>query len=187
MQFNHDNMVGTLLAVDLVNLASREAGSIEEALRDHGIRRPAVAGSACNALSSWIEELREAFAATGAPERCNAVNRLLELGTSRAYLTMHDGFRPHLHFASDEDDVVSRVKAVTAGSLAVFTVESGGDRLGICQRMGCARAFVDMGRNSRRRYCTARCGNYDAMQRHRGRTSDGHGAWRGANATETPA
>lgn len=32
---------------------------------------------------------------------------------------------------------------------------------------GCRSVFVDTSRNGRRRYCSARCGNYDAVARHR--------------------
>lgn len=95
------------------------------------------------------------------------INELLEAGTSRAYLTTHDKLKPHLHFASDDDDVLARVKAVTAGGLAIFTVEAGGGRLGACGRQGCPKVFIDTSRNGRRAYCSAKCGNYVAVRRHR--------------------
>ncbi|WP_327493897.1 CGNR zinc finger domain-containing protein [Dietzia psychralcaliphila] len=63
--------------------------------------------------------------------------------------------------------MVERVRAITAGGLAIFAVESEGGRLGACLRSGCPEVFVDTSRNGGRRYCTARCGNHDAVQRHR--------------------
>ncbi|MDD7833841.1 CGNR zinc finger domain-containing protein [Paenarthrobacter sp. AB444] len=39
-------------------------------------------------------------------------------------------------------------------------------------RQSCEVAFVDTSRNGRRSYCSARCGNYDAVRRHRRHTLD---------------
>lgn len=169
MQFNHDNMTGPLLAVDLVNLAA-EGWSVEAAqkiLREHQIRRSALNSSTSGLLRDWAVRLRSAFEAADIENRCRAINGLLETGTARAYLTTHDQLRPHLHFAADDDDVLARVKAATAGGLAIFAVESDGGRLGTCARRGCGTAFVDTSRNGLRSYCSARCGNNDAVQRHR--------------------
>lgn len=169
MQFNHDNMTGPQLAADLVTLAGRgwTADAAGDALRAHNIRRRELSAIASRALEEWAAALLTAFAAADVASRCDAINRLLEAGTSRAYLTTHDDLRPHLHFAGDHDDVVARVKAVTAGGLALFVVEAEGARLGLCQRAGCPVAFVDTSRNGRRAYCSATCGNYVAVRRHR--------------------
>ncbi|MFI2352601.1 CGNR zinc finger domain-containing protein [Streptomyces sp. NPDC019443] len=75
------------------------------------------------------------------------------------------------HFVPDSADVLSRVKAVTAGGLAFVLCWEGGARLGRCMRSECSRAYVDTSRNGRRRYCTARCGNTEAVMRHRSRRS----------------
>ena len=170
MQFNHDNMTGTDLSVALVNLDggggwSRDAA--QRVLLDHQVRRADLTGHAAGKLRTWTRALRRVFEAGTTDERCGAVNDLLAAGAGRPYLTTHDGLRPHLHFAPESDDVVGRVKAVTAGSLAFFTVEAEGTRLGVCARAGCGTVFVDTSRNGRRAYCTARCGNYDAVARHR--------------------
>lgn len=164
-------MTGPLLAADLVNLAGRGQWTAEEAraiLDRHEIRRSALSSASSEQLRRWSSRLRSAFEPADVDARCGAINELLKAGTSRAYLTTHDQLRPHLHFfASDDDDVVARVQAVTAGGLAIFAVESDGGRLGICVRPGCGTAFVDTSRNGRRAYCSARCGNNDAVQRHR--------------------
>lgn len=170
MQFNHDNMTGTALSVALVNLDgvgdwSRDAAL--EVLLDHHVRRADLTDGAAHELRTWTRALRRVFEAGSPDQRCDAVNALLAAGAGRPYLTTHDGLRPHLHFAPDGDDVVGRVKAVTAGSLSFFTVEAEGARLGVCARTGCGTVFVDTSRNGRRAYCTARCGNYDAVTRHR--------------------
>ncbi|WP_256987277.1 CGNR zinc finger domain-containing protein [Rhodococcoides fascians] len=58
---------------------------------------------------------------------------------------------------------------MTAGGLALFTVEAGGLRLGECSAHRCNLVFVDTSRNGRRAYCSTRCANGDAVARHRRR------------------
>lgn len=169
MQFNHDNMTGPLLAVDLVNFAGGTwtVDGAQEILRKHQIRRASLTSSTSESLQDWAGRLRAAFEAIDVGTRCRVINGLLDAGAMRAYLSTHDQLRPHLHFAPDDDDVLARVEAVTAGGLAIFAVESDGARLGICARNSCGIAFVDTSRNGLRSYCSARCGNNDAVQRHR--------------------
>ncbi|AXE90508.1 CGNR zinc finger domain-containing protein [Streptomyces sp. Go-475] len=163
-------MVGVRLAVALVNLESSGAWApeaLEQALRDHEIRDPLVTGSTCEGIRAWTRRLRPVFEASSETERCASVNTLLADGARSVYLTTHDGLRPHLHFTPDGQDLHSRVKAVTAGGLAIFTLEAEGGRLGVCALDSCRTAFVDTSRNGRRAYCSARCANTDAVRRHR--------------------
>ncbi|MFF8430731.1 CGNR zinc finger domain-containing protein [Streptomyces sp. NPDC016566] len=165
-------MVGVRLAVVLVNLESDGSWlpeTLEEALRDHQIRRPHVTGSASEQIRAWAKRMRPVFEASSRAERCRTVNALLADGAGSVYLTTHDDLRPHLHFAPDGRDVQSRVKAVTAGGLAIFTMEAEGERLGVCALSSCRTAFADTSRNGRRAYCCARCANTDAVRRHRRR------------------
>jgi len=165
-------MTGVLLAADLVNLQGGQAWSIaevESALRDHSIRGVVVDKATSVALRRWSARLRMVFAADDEQGRCQAINALLVDGTASVYLTTHDGLRPHLHFTPEDDDLLGRVMAVTAGGLAIFTVDADGRRLGTCALPGCALVFADTSRSGRRTYCTARCGNTDAVQRHRAR------------------
>lgn len=162
-------MTGPMLAADLVNLAHTRWSSVAAAgiLAEHEIRRSELEEEASDALCAWTAELRRVFDAADVGERCTAINEILDAGTSRVYVTLHDELRPHLHFVTDDEDVVARVRAVTAGGLAIFIVESEGARLGVCGRESCGMVFVDTSRNGRRAYCSARCGNYVAVTRHR--------------------
>ncbi len=168
MQFNHDNMIGVELAVALVNGGSWTREHLREVLLDHRVRVDEVAPDDVDDLQAWAQRLRRAFEAPSPEVRCDVINVLLADGAGPAYLTMHDGLRPHLHFASDNDQLVSRVKALTASGLAIFTVGASGARLGVCARTGCTTVFCDTSRNGTRAYCTARCGNHEAVRRHRG-------------------
>ncbi|MEY2231125.1 CGNR zinc finger domain-containing protein [Streptomyces sp. BF23-19] len=170
MKFEHDNMVGVHLAVSLVNLESSGSWgpeALERALQEHAIRRSRVTGSAGEKIRVWSRRLRPVFEAASQDERCEMINALLADGAGSVYLTTHDDLRPHLHFAPDGQDVQSRVKAVTAGALAIFTMEAEGERLGVCSLDSCRTAFVDTSRSGRRAYCCARCANTDAVRRHR--------------------
>jgi predicted RNA-binding Zn ribbon-like protein len=167
MRFAHANMTGVLLAADLVNGSTSSDGELEELLRDHDIRKPMIDQGQAGELRAWALQVRGVFAAPDARARVATVNALLAQGAGGVYLTMHDGLPPHLHFTPEHDDVVARVRAVTSGGLAVFAVESEGERLGVCARVGCGLVFVDTSRNGRRAYCSARCGNTVAVARHR--------------------
>jgi hypothetical protein len=86
---------------------------LEQALRDHEIRRPLVTGSTSEGIRRWTRRLRPVFEATSETERCESINTLLADSARSVYLTPHDGLRPHLHFTPDGQDLHSRVKTVT--------------------------------------------------------------------------
>ncbi|WP_078631905.1 CGNR zinc finger domain-containing protein [Streptomyces resistomycificus] len=171
MQQNHYGRLGAVLSADLINLPELSAASIQALLEAHEIRRPEVEDADVEGFGRWRDHLAWVFDARDSAERCSAVNDLLVEATIRPWVTTHDGLQPHLHFVPDSADVLSRVKAVTAGGLAFVLCWEGGERLGRCMRSACSRAYVDTSRNGRRRYCTARCGNTEAVMRHRSRHS----------------
>jgi hypothetical protein len=47
------------------------------------------------------------------------VNGLPGEAVARPYISTHDGHAPHLHYADENADVVTRVKAVTAAGIAI--------------------------------------------------------------------
>ncbi|WUG94931.1 CGNR zinc finger domain-containing protein [Streptomyces violaceus] len=140
-------------------------------LEAHEIRRAEIGDADVDGFGRWRDQLARVFDQRDSAEQCTAVNDLLREATIRPWVTTHDGLQPHLHFVPDSAEVLSRVKAVTAGGLAFVLCWEGGARLGRCMRSECGRAYVDTSRNGRRRYCTARCGNTEAVMRHRSRHS----------------
>ncbi|KQQ10700.1 CGNR zinc finger domain-containing protein [Rathayibacter sp. Leaf296] len=165
MSFDHRHQVGPRLAAALVNAAPDDA--IEPLLREQGVREPALAPSETLALRWWARRMRAVFAAISVQARCDEVNALLAEVAGSLFVATHDGMPPHLHLVPDDSDVVTRVRSVTAGGLAFFVSSSVGLRMGVCAREGCDRVFVDESRAGRQRYCSARCGNTDAVARHR--------------------
>jgi predicted RNA-binding Zn ribbon-like protein len=169
MQFDHHNLTGVRLAVALVNLAEPwDADILDGVLEEHWVLRVDLSARVCEGLRELAGRLRVVFEASTAEMRCEAINGLLA-GRASPFLTMHDDLPPHLHFASIDDELVHRVTAFTAGSLAMFTVEAAGQRLGSCARQSCRTVFVDTSLNGRRTYCSSRCANSDAVERHRQR------------------
>ncbi len=165
MGYSHENQVGAQLAAALVNASEEQ--NLEAILRDFSIREPGLDAATEQALRAWADELRPAFAAQTADERCTSINALLDHAAGRISLTTHGGSRPHLHLFPEGNDVLPRIKAVTSGGLALFIAWSGGERIGACARGSCSQAFVDSSKAGRQRYCSARCGNTDAVARHR--------------------
>lgn len=172
MQFNHDNMNGVWLAEELVNMLEGDAWGapvLEDLLKRYLFRQAGLTEVDGQELREWAIRLRSVFDAPDDDVRCAAINALLEQGVRRVFLTSHDGLLPHMHFADTGDTVVERVRAMTAGGLAIFIVEAGGARLGACARAGCRQVFADTSRSGRRTYCSVRCGNADAVHRYRDR------------------
>jgi len=178
MQFNHDNMSGVRVAEELVNMLGGggwDEGALADLLAAHLFHNPQVGAPEEALLRDWTTRLRAVFESDSEKDRCATVNALLEQGVKRVFLTVHDGLGPHLHFAETSDSLVERVRALTAGGLAIFITEAAGGRLGTCARDGCPKAFADTSRGGRRAYCSARCGNAEAVMRYRER---GHYAGR---------
>lgn len=176
MQFNHDNMSGVRVAEALVNMldgGAWNAGAVGDLLAGHLFHDPEVGAPEEALLRDWTSHLRTVFDSDSEEDRCATVNALLEQGVKRVFLTAHDGLGPHLHFAETSDSLVERVRALTAGGLAIFITEAAGGRLGTCARDGCPKVFADTSRGGRRAYCSARCGNADAVMRYRERGRPG--------------
>ena len=148
-------MIGVHLAEDLVNLAWTgpwAPAALCPLLRQSFVRAvdlEALDAGTMRQLHGWTQQLRAVFDSPSVPKR--------------------DNLPPHLHFAEVEDELVQRIKALTAGGLAIFAVEAEAERMGVCGRPGCGRVFVDISKNGRRAYCSAKCGNAHAVQRYRER------------------
>lgn len=159
------------LAVALVNTVDFTPVAMERMLRDHAVRDPAVDATRARQLCEWARRLRPAFGDQPGGRQVALVNDLLAVAASRPYVSTHDDQPPHLHYTSERADLMSRVRAVTAGGLAAALCYGGGDRLGRCGAEGCSVVYVDTSRNGRRRYCSIRCANRMNVAAHRARTS----------------
>lgn len=172
VQFNAYNGNGALLAEALCNLGDDTSrDDVESLLAEHRVARPRLSRAQLAEVMSWRARLREAFVSPPGDVRLAVVNALLAETATRPYISTHDGEPPHLHYADEHADVVTRVRAVTAAGVAVALTEAGPERLGRCAAPGCARVFVDVSRNGRRAYCSRRCATRVNVTVHRARSA----------------
>ncbi|GIH97446.1 CGNR zinc finger domain-containing protein [Planobispora siamensis] len=170
MHFNAYGGNAALLAAALSNLGDRcDTLTVEALLAEHRVARAQLTDRQLELLLAWRIRLWEAFAAATGPERVAVVNRLLADAAARPYVSTHDGQPPHLHYADENADVVTRVRAVTAAGLALVLTETDPCRLGRCAAPGCRTVFVDVSRNGRREYCSRRCATRVHVSAHRTR------------------
>lgn len=178
MQFNHYGGEAALLSAELANLRLPvDPPRVRHALVAHGVVEPDLTLDQARALVHWGALLGRCFGVRDVPAQCAVANRLLAAAASKPHISLHDG-HPHLHYRAIEDDVVSRVRALTIAGLASVICFAGGHRLGRCGRTGCGQVYVDVSRNGRRRYCSVRCANTSAVARHRVRRAAAAGAAR---------
>jgi hypothetical protein len=170
MFFDHYGGEAALLATDLANARPALGPTdLNELFTNHKVMPPHLPTPPQTAeLLAWGRQLNTCFGVDGLPLLVERVNALLAEGTCRPYISMHSG-DPHLHFNSGTEELVPRIRAMTAAGLAHVISMAGPGRLGRCARPTCALAFLDTSRNGRRSYCTVRCANNEAVARHRTR------------------
>lgn len=173
MHFNAYGGNAALLSAAVANLDfTAGTSSVEELLTDHRVDRATLTADQLAQLMTWRVRLREVFAAATTPEKVALVNELLAEATARPYVSTHGGRAPHLHYADEDDDVLTRVRATTAAGLALVIAESDPHRLGRCAAPGCQTVFVDVSRNARRTYCSRLCATRVHVSAHRCRAQD---------------
>ncbi|MGW4801155.1 CGNR zinc finger domain-containing protein [Nonomuraea sp. NPDC004297] len=169
MHFNAYGGNGAALAAALVNMTDFSPATVEATLREHRMVRTAVNQEQVAELRAWAARLAPVFGERDQATQIKLVNDLLEMTTAKPYVSAHDGREPHLHLFSVEADIVVRTRDTTSGGLAMALSFAGGERLGRCDREGCAAVYVDTSRNGRRRFCSLACANRVNVAAHRAR------------------
>ncbi|MCY7396315.1 MAG: CGNR zinc finger domain-containing protein [Nocardioides sp.] len=75
-----------------------------------------------------------------------------------------------LHFHGPDDTLARGWAAGIAAGLAVALGSGLGGRLGVCDAAGCDRIYLDVSRNSGRRFCSPRCQSRTKAAAHRERS-----------------
>jgi HPt (histidine-containing phosphotransfer) domain-containing protein len=183
VHFNHYGGSAAMLATALVNFC-HQFGHQHEAtaqtdqtdrllalLADHDMHAETLTPDQAVELCRWADSLRHAYGDLDVDRQVEIVNALLEAGASRPFVSRHGGRQAHLHYFPEDPDIVTRVRAQTAAGLAHALCDSGGGRLGRCDRTDCGVVYLDTSRGGRRRFCSLRCANRVRVADHRARAA----------------
>jgi predicted RNA-binding Zn ribbon-like protein len=147
-----------------------ERDAVIEVLETHGEPSPVEISPADLEGLRWAAlELREVFTAGDVATAADRINGLLAGRAHPPRLTTHGGASGwHLHVDSS-DDAPSGEWLLTSSALAlaVLLAERQAPPAGICASPTCGRPFVNVGRGSARRYCSAACGTRQRVAAHR--------------------
>jgi predicted RNA-binding Zn ribbon-like protein len=178
MHFNPYGGPGAELAADLVNAdravvrAGTAAAVVGELFKVHTPTSGPVTEAEAVRILAWAGRLSPAFGEPDLDRQVNVVNGLLRDSVSHPYISRHDGRPPHMHYAHEDDDAVTRTQAFTAAGVA-HALCMDPARLGRCANEGCDVVYVDTSRNGRRRFCSTRCATRVYVADHRSRVA-GH-------------
>jgi predicted RNA-binding Zn ribbon-like protein len=147
-----------------------ERDAVIEVLEAHGEPSPVELSPAdLEGLRRAALELREVFTAGDVATAADRINGLLAGRAHPPRLTTHGGASGwHVHVDSS-DDAPSGEWLLTSSALAlaVLLAERQAPPAGICASPTCGRPFVNVGRGSARRYCSAACGTRQRVAAHR--------------------
>jgi predicted RNA-binding Zn ribbon-like protein len=147
-----------------------ERDAVIEVLEAHGEASPVeISPADLEGLRQAALELREVFTAGDVATAADRINGLLAGRAHPPRLTTHGGVSGwHLHVDSS-DDAPSGEWLLTSSALAlaVLLAERQAPPAGICASPTCGRPFVNVGRGSARRYCSAACGTRERVAAHR--------------------
>jgi predicted RNA-binding Zn ribbon-like protein len=147
-----------------------ERDAVIEVLEAHGEPSPVeISPADLEGLRRAALELREVFTAGDVATAADRINGLLAGRAHPPRLTTHGGASGwHVHVDSS-DDAPSGEWLLTSSALAlaVLLAERQAPPAGICASPTCGRPFVNVGRGSARRYCSAACGTRQRVAAHR--------------------
>ena len=150
--------------------SAAERAALIEVLLAHGEPAPIQMSAAqLDSLRQAARELREVFTAADAAAAAETINGLLAGRAHPPRLTTHGGTSGwHLHVDSS-DDAPSGEWFLTSSclALAVLLAERQAPPAGVCASPSCGRPFVNVGRGSARRYCSAACGTRERVATYR--------------------
>ena len=150
--------------------SAEELAAVIDVLRAHGEPEPVeISPASLELLRQAALELREVFTAEDATAAATVINSLLAGRAHPPRLTNHGGTSGwHLHVDSSDDALWGEtILTSSCLALAVLLAERQAPPAGICASPSCARPFVNVGRGSVRRYCSAACGTRERVAAHR--------------------
>lgn len=104
------------------------------------------------------------------------LNALLSDHPARPHLAKDPDGAWRMHHHSADAALVPMWTSICAEALARLISEGGADRIGTCERPDCGQVFIDVSKNTSRRFCSVTCQNRvkaAAFRRRRSAVSDG--------------
>jgi len=150
--------------------SSRERAALIEVLRAHGETPPIeISAIELDSLRQAALELRQVFTAGDVAVAADRINGLLSGRAHPPRLTAHGGASGwHVHVdGNDEAPWDEWFLTSSCLALAVLLAERQAPPAGICPSPSCGRPFVNVGRGSARRYCSATCGTRERVAAYR--------------------
>lgn len=162
---------GIVVAIDLINalviddappLAAREAVSLLG--RVLAIDPPSVAALRPQHVRGFTElacDLHHVFQSLQRRDldsSADELNELLSRHSAHPHLAKEEG-RWRLHHHPSDAPLLPMWTAICAESIASMIGADRANLLGLCEREGCGRAYVDLTKNASRRFCSATCQN----------------------------
>jgi predicted RNA-binding Zn ribbon-like protein len=147
-----------------------ERAALIEVLEAHGEPSPVeISPAGLEGLRQAALELRAVFTAGDAAAAADRINGLLAGRAHPPRLTTHGGTSGwHLHVDSSDDAPWGEWFLTSSClALAVLLAERQAPPAGICASPSCGRPFVNVGRGSPRRYCSAACGTRERVAAYR--------------------
>ena len=147
-----------------------QRAAVMEVLRAHGEPEPIeISTAGLDSLREAALELREVFTAGDVTAAADTINGLLAGRAHPPRLTTHGGASGwHLHVDGSDDAPWSEWFLTSSClALAVLLADRQAPPAGICASPSCGRPFVNVGRGSARRYCSAACGTRERVAAYR--------------------
>ena len=169
--------------VDLVSVAARLVNALTprpaqlreaaaQALGGNGRPVPAVTARQAATLADAAGQMRGVFTSAAAGDlatAARAVNALMAATGARPQLDPLPGGGWHVHFHGADDTLATGWIAGCATALALAMGSDLAGRLGVCAAERCQRVYVDLSRNSSKRFCSLACQNRTKAAAHRAR------------------
>lgn len=156
------------LAADLANRRPADAGELADRCRTAGV---VLEGPVTPRDLERTEEVLDAWEqvvdATDEEERAALLNRMLATAAAYPRMTNHVGTGWHLHYRDEGQPLGDLLCSLISVGTALHLAGRGMHRLSRCEVAECTTIFADTTRTGRRRYCSQRCANRDAVRRHR--------------------
>ncbi|WP_067491697.1 CGNR zinc finger domain-containing protein [Actinomadura hibisca] len=172
MQLNPYGAEVVDLAADLANLRPTSADELARRCRAAGLEPEGpVTPQDLDRVQAVLDAWEKVVDADDEQERAELVNRMLAASAAHPRLTDHTGGW-HLHYRDDGQPFGAVLSALISVGTAFHLAGRGMHRLRRCAVAECRTIFADTSRTGRRRYCSHRCANRDAVRRHRARAAD---------------